>query len=472
MRYLILLCVLFLSGCAALRQVLPHPGPGAPGGSGTPSPQLTVTATASIFALPGSLNETLVFNSNNPEVIRQEGIVLSTLPPNPPATDSIFLDQAFEGPFTVFSHHIAEDEAPGAHMLYLGLLATNLGSRSVSVDLLEGASYLTQPDAPFVPLPALVQDPQGTVFAGPGDRVATDFVHARSPLTPTRTVLGPDETHLLLNWPLPTNVLIGPPVNGRDTLLHFRSDGPIYLSEVALYAPPSPFGNWGSPSPTDYVNAILHKTLAGPREAPATPYVVDEPPPKGAFKYGRVSGVSVGDRFDATLFGPESSASLPLPGQSVGFAIATAYLNRLGTSQVQSAPMIRRLPGTAYQAHGNYGVTYHLRVPLENRGAATRSFTFSLTQPLHVTGTSPVTTEMYLSPPQPATTFRGPVRLDWVDEQGVPQRQFTHLVLHQGEQAPPFATLQVPTGARYDVSLTLVYPGDSTPPQLLLIGSE
>jgi hypothetical protein len=43
------------------------------------------------------------------------------------------------------------------------------------------------------------------------------------------------------------------------------------------------------------------------------------------------------------------------------------------------------------------------------------------------------------------------------------------VVLHHGEEAPAFAKVEVPAGKPLDVTLTLSYPADATPPQLLTI---
>ncbi|HEY9857028.1 MAG TPA: DUF3370 domain-containing protein [Stenomitos sp.] len=457
--------VLSLAGCAALMQRQPAPGP-VPA-TPSPVPQVPVEIPVRIEPLPGQLDATPVFNSNNPEIVQEPGILLSTITPTSTDDAAVFLDHAFEGNFSVFTHHIAKDTVPGEKLLYLGFLATNRTDHPVALDLLAGASYLSQPDAPFQSLEPLIIDPEGVVFAGPGDRIATDLLHGRSPISPQRFTLEPHQTLLLFQWSVPTTVSIGPPTNGRTTLLRMKSDGPIALSEVAYFAPKSPGGGFTTPVPDDFLAVLLAARRAGPAEPPATPYTPGEPLPKGPFRYGRVAGVSVGDRWTATVDG----ARLPMPGERLGFPIATAVLNTLGTGQVQSAPMLKRYEGSAYQAHGNYGVTYELRFPLDNQGDLPRTLSVGLSHPARVVGDRPATAAGYLDPPNRPVMFRGPVKVEWFDDQGRQQTRYTHLVIQHGQSMPPFVTLEVPAHTRYDVKVTLLFPADATPPQLLTLSS-
>lgn len=455
---------LLLPACAALQQA--QPAPGAPGAQ-----QVEIKVPTAIRPLPGGLDQTLVFNSNSPEVVLSDGVLLSTLPPaSPDATASAaypYLDLPFKGPFAYFSHHIAKDVTPGARQLYVGLLATNLSDRPVNLDLLGGASYLSQPDAPFKPLDPIIDDPQGVVYAGPGDRVATDLLHERSTVPNIQQTLLPGATQLVRSWSIPTKVTILPALNGRTTVLRLNSEGPVYLSQVARFAVKAEDGSWLPPSEADYKVLLSTPFMAGPREAEATPFDPALPPPKGAFRFGRVAGVSRGDRWDGTLFGAKAAPATPGVGEQVSFPIATTYLNRFGTPQNQSAPMVRRYPDAAYQAHGNYGVTYSLKVPLDNPDSTPSAYTFTLSHPARVEGDR---TAVYLDPPSRPVTFRGPVKLEWLDAKGLPDVRYTHLVLRHGQQLPPFETVEVPPRTRYDVTVTLSYPADATPPQLLTVG--
>jgi hypothetical protein len=410
-----------------------------------------------------------VLNSNSPEIIQREGILVSTLPPRAEADGQAFLDYAFEGKFSYFSHHIAKDETPGERLLYVGLVATNPSDQPRTIVPFRGSSYLSQPDAPFSPLEPIVPNPQGEVYAGPGDRVATELLLGKSNLPLDTFRLEARETKLLYQWPIPTDVPSLPAVNGRTVLADFESDGAVYLSEVAIFAKRSETGQFLVPQLDDYEALIRLGQLAGDREAAATPFDPGQPPPMGRFTFGRVAGVSLGSQWLGEAFSTEGESTLiSQPGSGVGYPLATTYLNRLGTDQLQSASMLRRYPETAYQAHGNYGVTYRLRLPLSNPDQTPRRYALSLSHPVSATGL----TVTYLEPPNRPVTFRGTVRLDWKDERGMDVTRLTHLTLRQGQRLPPFEVVEIPPQSRRDVLLQLIYPADATPPQLLTIVRE
>lgn len=421
-----------------------------------------------VYPLPGGLDGTLVFNSDNPEIIASPGVTLSTLPPGPGQQD-VFLNQAFEGDFSIFSHHIARAPDAGVRLLYLGLVASNRGSRPVHLQVRRGASYLTQPEAPFKLLPSVISDPLGYAFAGPGDRVATELLHGVSSLPPSDMVVDPNGQALVYNLPLPTDVATLPPVNGRSTLIDLHSDGPVYLSEVALFAS---WGVQGFQPPTlgDYLTALGNPQLAGPRENAATPYSPDEPPPRSGFAYGRVCGVAVGARWTGTL--TASGCALPAPGERIGFPIASVYLTRYGTRQNQAPAMLCRYPGTAYQAHGDYGVRYDLTLPLDNPSDVPRTYALSLSRPVGVRGEGAAQEVLYHVPAGPQVMFRGPVALDWRDAHGDTHALYMHVVLHAGENVGPFATWIVPPHRHITTTLRMIYPADATPPTLLTIAAQ
>jgi hypothetical protein len=325
----------------------------------------------------------------------------------------------------------------------------NQGDRTVAVNFGPGASYLSQPDAPFIPLPTLTDDPGGAVFAGPGDRVATDLLHGRSTVAPVEAVLPPHSSYLAYNLPIPTDVAIPPPINGRTTILRGHADGPIGLAEVAVFAQRDAAGAFVPPGIADFQAELARDRLAGPRDVPPTsPFDRSSPPPMGGYKYGRVAGVARGARWIGRLEAPAGHGTLAYP-------LAALYLNRLGTNQDQSAPLETRYPDTAYEAHGNYGVTYELTVPL-----AAGRYALALGHPLGVSGGQAT----FLQPPNKPVMFRGPIALAW-DK----QTRYVHVVLHHGEEAPPFAKIEVPAGKALDLAITISYPADATPPQLLSI---
>jgi len=192
----------------------------------TPPPQVEIIQPQDVRPLPGQLDQVPVFNSNSPELVQTEGILLSTFPGHNKATPSAHLNFPFQGRFDIFAHHVAKAPTPDdLRTLYLGLLVHNPSTESVTVDILQAASYLSQPDAPFIQLPSQVENPQGTVYAGPGSRVMSDILRGyRQAEFPPQVVIPPQQSRLLLNLPIPVKSL-EPPINGRSTLMRLRSDG-------------------------------------------------------------------------------------------------------------------------------------------------------------------------------------------------------------------------------------------------------
>ncbi len=66
------------------------------------------------------------------------------------------LNFPFQGRFDIFTHHIAKAANPSqTRTLFQGILIYNPTDQLVKVDVLQGATYLTRPDALFVSLPPL-----------------------------------------------------------------------------------------------------------------------------------------------------------------------------------------------------------------------------------------------------------------------------------------------------------------------------
>lgn len=417
-----------------------------------------------LLALPGGLDGTLVFNSNNPEIVTEEGITLSTLAAPTPSASPAFLDLAFAGRFSVFSHHIARDRRLGERLLHLGLLAHNPLDRPVTLRLLAGASFLSQPDAPFLPLGPVLPDPEGLVHAGPGDRAASVLLRGRSSLAPTTWLLPARSTRLLLDLPLPTEVEVPPPINGRTTMLRLEASGRVHLSEVAAFAPRDPSGAFVPLQQADFERVLARGRRAGPEEGAATAYDPRKPAPPG-FRYGRVGGVTQGDAWRGDL---SAAVAVLGAGERLGVPIASVFLNRLGTPAAQSAPVRVRYAGSAFEGHGNYGVAYTLDLTLHNPDRAPRAYALSLSHPLGATGVGPAARALYVAPPEPAVTFRGTVRVDDVPASlSVPR--YTHLTLRRGQQGEPFEVLAVAGRETRAARISLIYPADATPPQLLVV---
>jgi len=431
------------------------------------------TATAEIVrpqavrSLPGQLDTVPVFNSNSPELVEDPGILLSTFPPQGMAVPEAHLGFPLRGRFDVFAHHVARASDPEqVTSLYLGILAHNPGRDPVTLDILGASSYLSQPQAPFIPLPALMEfSPLAPVFAGPGSRVMLDSLRRqRLPEFPPQRIIPPGQSVMLLNQPIPVRTL-EPPINGRSTLMRLRSSGGLHVASLARYAPITWYEQERAPTLPEWQALLTTQGLAGPRDRIPTP--LDDT--SGAVIYGRVAGVAQGSQWQARLTDEGSNLlAIPMPGQVFSYGISTLHAGRMGTGQNQSGEMLVRYPDTAYQAHGNYGVQYDLTLPLHNPTPQSQTVTVALDTPLKE-DTLSQTGPRFLESPGPQIFFRGPVRLLYPDDQGEQQIRYLHLVQRRGQPGPPLVTLTLAPGQVRSLQVELLYPPDSTPPQLLTI---
>ncbi|MDG2991525.1 DUF3370 domain-containing protein [Candidatus Synechococcus calcipolaris G9] len=424
--------------------------------------QVIIEQPQPILPLPGRLDRVPVFNSNSPEVVQSEGILLSTFPPTGMITPEAHLNYAFRGRFDIFAHHIAKPpQENDLRTLYLGVLAHNPGDRPVTVDLLQGASYLSQPDAPFIPLPPSQPNPLGRIYAGPGDRVMNDVLRGqRSPELPDQIIIPGGESRLILNLPIPVQNLT-PPLNGRSTLIRARSSGPIYLASLGLYAPRDTDQAEQERSPTldEWQSILKNGALVTPRDR--TP---SDPEASGPLVYGRVAGVGIGSRWQNP---GQTPLTIPESGQRVSYPLSSLVGGTMGTGQIQTAPLVVRYPDTAYAAHGNYGIEYDVFLPLQNNTTQPQTVTVSLQTPIKFD--APAAGLRFYETPPNRIFFRGTVRLHYRDDRGTPQSQFVHLVQRQGEQGPELLRLTLQPGEIRPTRLSFLYPADATPPQVLTI---
>ncbi len=426
-----------------------------------PTPQ-TILQPQKVLLLPGGLDQVKVFNSNSPEVVSQEGILLSTFPPQGMAQPAAHLNVSFQGRFDIFAHHIAKPARPeDLRTLYLGVLAQNPSTRPVTLNILQAASYVSQPDAPFIPLPDVQANDFGRVFAGPGDRVMTEILRGqRQSSFPAQIVIPPGSSEMVLNLPISVKDLT-PPLNGRSALLRLRSDGPVYLASLGLYARPDAQGNETAPSLSDWQAILKTGALVTPRDkAPSVPGA------PGPVIYSRVAGVGLGSRWQNQT----ASLAIPAAGEQFSFPLSTVIGGTFGTNQVQAAPLIARYQDTAYQAHGNYGIEYDLNFPLYNPTNQPQTVTVTVQSPIKTNGLKPGLE--FLSPPPNRVFFRGTVRFRYRDDQGVPQSRYVHLVQKQGQQGPELIKVTLQPQETRRLQINFLYPPDATPAQVLTFATE
>ncbi len=465
--------------------------------------------------LPGSLDEVPVFNSNSPEVVQQDGILLSTFPPEGMTTPEAHLNYSFQGRFDIFAHHIARGFSPDdRRTLFLGVLVYNPGSEPVEVRIDQGVSYLSQ-EAPFVELPDARLSTNGNVFAGPGSRTATDILRgATQSHWPRSITIPPGHVHLLMNTPIPLRQLTVPangshpqgsvipkppvrsvtvaaaeaqlnlgagdngdspppplvqrpiPSNGRTAMMYLTSSGPVHVASLAKYADRTFSGDEKVPTLADWIYILKRGRLAGPRDIPPSD---PETYRFGRFYYGRVAGVAKGSSWKAVLTDSAEAdvLTVPSPGDSISYVISSVDHNTFGTGQIQSAPMLARYPDTAFRSHGNYGVRYSLKLPFYNSSGTDQTVGLKFQTPMR--DESLTNGLRFRRPPENRIFFRGTVRLRFKNQMGLEQTHYVHLVQRRGQEGSPLLRLNIPAEARKDVEVDLIYPADATPPQVLTV---
>jgi hypothetical protein len=429
-----------------------------------PGPQEILRSQQEVRVLPGGLDDVPVFNSNSPELVLQEGILLSTFPKSGKQFENAHLDRSFTGRFDIFAHHIAKGTPEDLRTLYLGIIAHNPGNIPVTIDILQASSHLSQPDAPFIELPPIVPNNTASVYAGPGSRVASEVLRGfRQNEFPARITIEPNGYALILNQDIPVRALT-PPINGRSVLIRLRSSGPVYLASMGKFAPVDEQGKERAPKLEEWRSLLQTSNLSSPRDRTPTPISQT----KGSLIYGRVAGVSIGSRWQGVLNDRNStSLAIPKAGSAISYGISLLNRGTLGTGQDQSAKMERRYLDTAYEAHGNYGIEYNLVLPLENKSNELKTVNVSIETPLKRDDTQQGL--RFLDPLPKNIFFRGTVRVKYADDQGRSQTQYFHLVQRQGQMGEPLVVLQMKPGEKRQVLVDLIYPADATPPQVLTV---
>lgn len=414
-----------------------------------------------VAPLPGGLDGVPLVNDNNPELITAAGILLSTFAGKGRGVPEAHLDAPLDGRFDLFSHHVYAGKPESlASTLWLAVVAQPRGTSPLTLQVLAGSTALSQsldpsqPGAPFLPLPALLPQGLEPVYSGPGSRVATELLsRQRSPLLPGQWTLPPGQLSTLLVLPLPVRGL-DPLLNGRNLQLRLQSSGPVDLATLAA------FGTNDQPPPPQTWAALLDGPLS-PREHRASPKGAP-----GPMIYSRVSGVQVGSTWTGRITDP-GKPYLALPRSPIAWPIAALERGTLGTGQVQTAALKASYPGTAWAAHGNYGVEYDLTLPLRNTGSAPAAVQLAVESPLKSDQAQGGL--RFNSSPAKSVMFRGTVEVSGLDGPGSRPagRQGFHLVLRNGQQGPVLGTITLAPGAQRSVRVRLIYPADATPPQVL-----
>lgn len=450
-----------------------------------------ITVPQDVRPLPGELDSVPVFNSNSPEIISGDGILLSTFPSRGKSDPSAHLNYAFNGRFDVFSHHVARGQDDrDTRTVYEAILVHNPGRRAVTLNVRDGASHISQ-DSPWNEIASGVSNLYSNNFSGPGSRVTSDVLRGRRQASlPSQVIIPPRESRLLLNAPIPLRQLSvatdgtlppgsaitpppvsassgeGPRLNGRSTLIRLNSSGPVYVASLAMHAPQSN-GNERVPTIDEWKQLLFRGRLMTPRDQPPS-----RPGSRGTpFRYGRVSGVSLGSQWRANLSDRGSSQlAIPAPGEQISYGLSLLERNTFGTGQVQSAPVIERYGDTAYRGNGNYGVEYSLTMPLHNNTDAPRTVSLSIQTPIQNDGLSDAL--QFFASPAERVFFRGTVLFVYKADDGRSRAAYSYVVQNQGQQGQPLVSLTLAPGEQRDVRMQMLYPPDATPPQVLTITTE
>ncbi len=427
-----------------------------------PSLPQNISVAQPVRPLPGKLDNIPVFNSNNPELIFNEGIILSTLSSIGMKSPYAHLNYPFKGRFDVFAHHVVQDTPQRQdRTLYLGILLFNDSRKPVKIDVLQGASYITS-NAPFLDLPSQVEDTHGKIFAGPGSRSMADILWGKRQINvPAQIILQPQESQMLLNAPIPVNAT-DLNRNGISAYFRLNSDGAVQAASMAMYSRQNATNQEVPPSLENWKTLLKTANLMTPR---------DRIPRNSQRRiYSRVAGVSVGSQWLANLTDTPNGESLTIPAKGGAFSYPISSLEggKLGTNQNQSAKMAVRYPDSAYESYGNYGTQYNLTLPLYNSTQQSQQVSLAIETPLKQDQITDGQLK-FLVPPAKNVFFRGLVKITYPDDGGKQLIRYFHLVQRKGQQGDPLINLMIKPGDRRLVQVELVYPPDSTPPQILTI---
>jgi hypothetical protein len=436
-------------------------------------PQASVLRPQTVAPLPGGLDGRLLINDNNPELIRGQGILLSTFAPLGPHPEA-HLNSPLNGVFDLFSHHVyAGQPSRFDSTLWLAVVAAPRGPRPVRLEQLGGATSLSQSlqpgenGAPFLPLPPLLRQGLSPVWSGPGSRVATELLaRGPNPRLPQSWLLPAGQLSTLLTLPIPVRGL-DPLLNGRNLQLRLRSDGPVDVALLTAYGP------LDGPPPAAHWQAMLKNDGLSPKEHSPTPRGAS-----GPIIYSRVSGIQVGATWRGRL-SDQGSTSLSVRRAPISWPIASLERGRLGSGQVQSAELKVFYGGTAWAAHGNYGVEYQLQIPLRNDTAAPVTLALALESPLKRDLAEGGLRFTAGAPGSGPVVFRGTVEVAGLSPLEAPRSQpdggpaavlgpqAFHLVQRAGEKGPALGLVRLAPGESRLVRVRLIYPADATPPQVL-----
>ena len=393
-------------------------------------PTVALLAGQKARALQGSFNTVPVLHSNQPEAVKGPGILIDTSPGIAYAeTGEAMANPSFrfEGPFGLHFHHLYSPSSPGPDRLgrrpelSLAAVVINPSGVPVRLRLLRGA-VRNSFGSPYRGQQLLGVKPLGPLpwNTGPGDATAVQMLRGRlDPDLPEELTVPPRSRLVLLRTDLPALGV----VNG---MLRGESDGPFHLAMVA--AP--------SPATDEDILSILDRH----RLAPGRTYLNQRDAIERGLVFSRVSGVALGDTYQASLSHDlERQGPLHVP-------LTSTVRQSFGTGEIQVNRLLARMPDSALDNVGTYGVHFNVDVLLRGSGA----YAVVLSHP-EVPGSAS------------SIAFRGSLELR--QPEGL---EALHVGLRSGESLT-LTTLELREDKPLPFQLSLVQPADSIPGHLLSI---
>ncbi|MBA4733657.1 MAG: DUF3370 family protein, partial [Synechococcus sp.] len=270
--------------------------------------------------LNGSFNRVPVLHSNQPEIVKGPGILVTTAPgtsiaaeTNRPLRNAQF---TFNGDFGVHMHHKyypSDAKKLGGRkkrgLLTLGLIAINPGERPVTLTFSSG-SVKNSFEAPYLPNNLMGVKPLGKRpwNTGPGDATAVQMLREEldRKLRPS-IVIPPRSSKVVVSTDLPARGI----ANG---LLQGRSDGPFQLAVVAAEEKQS--------------EQALLSVLRRGRLAPGRIYLNRIRDIQSGEVFSRVAGVAIGDKYAANIDHNLNQGPLHVP-------LTSTSRHHFGTRDVQ-----------------------------------------------------------------------------------------------------------------------------------------
>ena len=381
--------------------------------------------------LNGAFNRVPVLHSNQPEIVKGPGILVTTAPgtsiaaeSNRPLRNATY---TFNGDFGVHMHHKyypTDSKKLGGRkqrgLLTLGLIAINPGDQPVTLTFSSG-SVKNSFEAPYLPNNLMGVKPLGKRpwNTGPGDATAVQMLREELDRKLRSSIVIPARSRrVVISTDLPARGI----ANG---LLQGRSDGPFQLAVVAA-------------EDNDNEQTLLAVLRQG-RLAPGRIYLNQIREIQTGEVFSRVAGVAIGDHYKASVDHNLNQGPLHVP-------LTSTSRHHFGTGDVQVNPLSSRMIDSALNNVGTYGVRYDVTMNLRGRGA----HQLVLSHPV-------------VSGKKPFTAFRGSIRIqqgDAVEE--------VHVGLRAGESLA-LTDLRLTPGRSNPVNISLVYPADATPGHLLSV---